>query len=597
MGKIINKLKNNSLFFKLTLIMLISSISISIITAFTIMNISKKVFINNFSITNTKILNQIGANSADLNDKLISLMNTVNNSWAFRRYLSEYNTSIIEQSNIIYNLKQHLKIDDANLDSKDIDFFLIGTNNSTFVRSTALLTTPVKDIKENKITKNSLKNPDKLLYQYSNSGFNSLTQHRNVIVATKVLKDQRTKQQFGMLYISINENTFKKLYSNFTTKSNDVAIISSDGTIVSSNKESIIGTIDINLLNIAKKIDSDNLKFKNIKIDNKSYTVIAEYMPIYDFYLVNLVDTKLALADMYDIKEIVLICGIIIAISVLILFVITRRTIKPLRVLVKEMSKITEGNFNNHINLGGSSEIKKLSSSFNYMLDDINNYVEKLLIAQKEQRKSELAALQMQINPHFIYNTLASIKLLVLKEDKVKASETINSFISLLQNTISETSETITVEQEIENLKNYVFINETRCGDNIKVNFHVFEQCARYRLPKLVLQPFIENALFHAFLGDAEGRIHVFISAKNNKLLCEIIDNGIGMEESQLQNLYSSPTSKHKHFTGIGIKNVDNRIKLLYGSDFGVTITSKVNVGTTINVCLPLMGEANNQSD
>lgn len=553
------------------------------------MNISKKVFINNFSITNTKILNEIKDNSADLNDKLISLMDTINDSWAFRRYLSESNISTIDLSNIIYNLKQHLKNDNANLNSKDIDFLLIGVNNSTYIRSSALLTTSVHDIKENQITKNSLKNPNKLLYQYSNSGFNSLTEHRNVIVATKILQDQITKQRFGMLYVSINENTFNKLYSNFTTKSNDVVMISPDGTIVSSNKQNIIGTIDKSLLNIAKNIDTNNLKFKNIKLNNRNYTILAEYMPIYNFYLVNLIDTNLALKDMYNIKEIVFNCGMIIVISVLILFVITRKTINPLRVLVKEMSKITEGNFNNHINLAGSSEIKKLSSSFNYMLDDLNNYVEKLLLAQKKQRKAELSALQMQINPHFIYNTLASIKLLVLKEDKEKASETINSFISLLQNTISDTSETITVKQEIENLKNYVFINETRCGDNIKVNFHVFEQCINYRLPKLVLQPFIENALFHAFLGNVEGRIHVFISVKSNKLFCEIIDNGIGIEESQLQCLYSSPTSKHIHFTGIGIKNVDNRIKLLYGNDYGVTITSKINVGTTINVFLPLI--------
>lgn len=589
MGKIINKLKNNSLFFKLTLIMLISSICISIITAFTIMSISKKVFINNFSITNTKILNEIKDNSADLNDKLISLMNTINDSWAFRRYLSEYNISTIDLSNIIYNLKQHLINDNASLNSKDIDFLLIGVNNSTYIRSSAFLTTSVHDIKENQITKNSLKNPDKLLYQYNNSGFNSLTEHRNVIIATKVLKDHMTKKQYGMLYVSINETTFNKLYSDFTTKSNDVAIISSNGTIVSSNKENIIGTIDKSLLNVAKQIDTKNLKFKNIKLNNKDYTILAEYMPIYNFYLVNIIDTNAALTGMYNIKEIVLYCGIIIAIAVLILFVITRKTINPLRILVKEMSKITKGNFNNHINLAGSSEIKNLSSSFNYMLDDLNDYVEKLLLAQKEQRKSELSALQMQINPHFIYNTLASIKLLVLKEDKEKASETINSFISLLQNTISDTSETITVKQEIENLKNYVFINETRCGDNIKVNFHVFDLCLNYRLPKLVLQPFIENALFHAFSGNEEGRIHVFISVKSNKLLCEIIDNGIGIEEVQLQNLYSSPTSKHIHFTGIGIKNVDNRIKLLYGNDYGVYITSKINVGTTINVYLPLI--------
>ncbi len=194
----------------------------------------------------------------------------------------------------------------------------------------------------------------------------------------------------------------------------------------------------------------------------------------------------------------------------------------------------------------------------------------------------------MQINPHFIYNTLASIKWLVLQGDKIKASDTINSFISLLQNTISNTSETISVQQEVDNLKNYVFINETRYGDNIKVNFNVFPQCNNYKIPKLILQPFIENAFFHAFTGDEEGRIHVFISEKCDKLFCEIIDNGSGMDENQISNLYST-TSKHQHFSGIGIKNVDDRIKLLYGNEYGVEIISKVDVGTTVSVYLPLI--------
>ncbi|QAA30506.1 sensor histidine kinase [Clostridium manihotivorum] len=186
------------------------------------------------------------------------------------------------------------------------------------------------------------------------------------------------------------------------------------------------------------------------------------------------------------------------------------------------------------------------------MLDGLNDYLEKLLIAKENQRKSALSALQIQINPHFIYNTLASIKWLVLKGDKEKASNTINAFISLLQNTINETSETITVEQEIDNLKNYVFINETRYGDEA-------------------------------------GRIHVFISEKYGKLFCEIVDNGAGMDEEQLSKLYSSTTSKHKHFTGIGIKNVDDRIKLLYGSDYGVKINSEVSAGTTISIFLSLI--------
>jgi two-component system sensor histidine kinase YesM len=589
MARIIEKLKSNSLFFKLTLIMVISSISVSVITAFAIINISKKLFINNFSITNTKILKQIQANSSDLNDKVINVINTVNDSWAFRRYLSEYDCNSIEQFNIIYNFKQDLKIKESSLDSENIDFLLIGTNNSTYIGSSALLTTPVEEIKKNKITLNSLNAPDKLLYQYSNSGFTSLTKNNNCIIATKVLQDRNTRKQFGMIYVLIHESVFNKLYSSFTTEGNDVVMISSTGTILSSNKHDLIGTNNENLLNEAKKIHNDNLKYLNVNLNKKHYTILAEYMPIYDFYLVNIIDTNKALNDMYSIKEVIFICSIIIAISVSILFMVTRRTTKPLRILVEEMSKITEGNFNNHINLQGSWEIRKLSNSFNYMLDGLSNHVEMLLKAEKNQRKAELWALQMQINPHFIYNTLASIKWLVLKGDKEKSSETINSFISLLQNTISETSETITVAQEIENLKNYVFINETRYGDNIKVNFHVLPNCNDYKIPKLILQPFIENAFFHAFTENTEGRIHVFISEKNNKLFCEIVDNGKGMNETQVSNLYSSPSSKHKHFTGIGIKNVDDRIKLLYGNEYGVTIDSKINIGTTINIYLPLI--------
>lgn len=589
MKKVIKKLRSLSLFLKLTVIILISSISVSTITAYSIINLSKKLFINNFSITNTRILRQIQDNSADLNNSLVTVMNTVNNSWAFRKYFSENTVDPIEQTIVLYNLKQHLKPIEAVLDSAKIDFLAIGVNDSTYLRSSALLTTSVVSIKENKITKTALENSNKLLFQHSNSGFTSLTENKNVIIATKVLCDPNTKQQFGMLYIIINENMFSKLYSNFPTKGNDIFMISSDGTIVSSNRQDLIGSRDENLLHAAKKIYSEKIKYMDVKADKKSYTVLSNYMPIYDFYLVNRIDTKLALDEMYNINEIIIICGLIIATAVAILFMITRKTTKPLRILVKEMSKITDYNFKNHIDLQGSYEIEKLSKSFNIMLDDLNDYVEKLVVAQKKQRQAELSALQMQINPHFIYNTLASIKWLILKGDNEKASETINSFISLLQNTISDTSETITVEQEMENLKNYVFINETRYGENIKVNFHILPQCLHYRLPKLILQPFIENSFFHAFNGDKEGRIHVFVSEKNGNLFCEIVDNGTGIAEDRVLSLYSKSPSKSKHFTGIGIKNVDDRIKMLYGDEYGIKINSEVGVGTTINVYLPLI--------
>lgn len=589
MNRLIKKFKSLSLFLKLALIMLISSVGVSVITAFSVIDISKKLFINNFSITNNRILNQIQDNSADLNDKIITVMNTVNNSWAFRNYLTDSTNNIIDQSSVIYNMKQHLKPLDAVVDPANIDFLILGVNNKTYIRSSALLIVPEKDIRNDGITSSALEKPNKLLYQYRNSGFTSSTGRSNVIIATKVLHDRNTNEQFGVLYIIINESVFSKLYTNFPTRGNEILMLSSDGTVVSSNNKNLIGKKDKKLLGAAKKISQEKIKYLNIKDNNKDYTVLSNYMPIYDFYLVNRVDTNAALEGMYNMNEIIIICALIVGAAVVILFFITRKTTKPLRILVKEMSKITAGNFKNHIDLQGGYEVERLGRSFNVMLDDLNDYVDKLLIAQKKQRLAELSTLQMQINPHFIYNTLASIKWMALKGDKEKTCETIDSFISLLQNTISNTSETITVEQEVENLKNYVLINETRYGENVKTKFYVMPQCTDYKLPKLILQPFIENAFFHAFNGDEEGHIYVFISEKDNRLFCEIIDNGAGMDDEQISKLHSSIPSKSKHFTGIGIRNVDDRIKMLYGNEYGVTIKSKIGSGTTVNVYLPLI--------
>lgn len=570
--------------------MFISSVSISIITALSIMNISKKIFINNFSISNTKILKQIHSNFYNLNSKIVTVINAADNSWAFRRYLSENITDNSDLFYTIYNLKEQFKRNDEVLNDNYIDMLIIGNNNNTYKSNQSLITTPIDKIKKSSVTKAALKNPNKLLYKYNNYGFTSVTKNSSVVIGTKVLISELTKKPIGVLYAIITEDSLENLYSNFAaTKGNDIAIISSNGTIVSSSIKSLIGTKNFNFLNAAKKLKNGHSEYMNLTLNKKKFTILSEYMPTYDFYLVNIIDTNKALSDMYNTQQIILICSIIILMTFSILFIVIKKTTDPLRILVKEMSKITKCEFNNHIDLKGNYEITKLSSSFNYMLDNLNNYVKELMSAHKKQRKAELSALQMQINPHFMYNTLASIKWLVLKDDKEKASSTIDAFISLLQNTISNTNETVTVENEILNLKNYVFINKTRYGENIKVSFHVFPQCSNYKLPKLILQPFIENSFFHAFTGNKEGHIHVFISEKCGNLLCEIIDNGIGMDENELYNLNSPNTSKNKHFTGIGIKNVDDRIKLLYGDKYGVTIKSKINAGTTVSIILPII--------
>jgi len=145
----------------------------------------------------------------------------------------------------------------------------------------------------------------------------------------------------------------------------------------------------------------------------------------------------------------------------------------------------------------------------------------------------------------------------------------------------------ITVSDEIENLKNYVLINHVRYGDKINVNFFVMPECEGYIIPKLILQPFIENAFFHAFTDRDSGSIHVFVNKNNENLICEIIDNGIGMTSEDLKNIYTGNHKKNNNFTSIGINNVNDRIKLIYGDNHGVNITSEPERGTIVKLSLP----------
>ena len=206
---------------------------------------------------------------------------------------------------------------------------------------------------------------------------------------------------------------------------------------------------------------------------------------------------------------------------------------------------------------------------------------------QKKQRQAEISALQMQINPHYIYNTLASIKWLVYQNDIPKTVRTIDAFISLLRNTISNSDEFIPVRQEMINIQNYILINQTRYGDSIDVEYYISRSCEECLLPKMILQPFIENTFFHAYPEGRCGTIQIVVRQADGELTIQIIDDGIGMTQEKIAKIMNEKTSK-EHYSGIGVHNVQERLKLLYGDDYGIHISSEESKGTTVTIVLPV---------
>ncbi|MDD9265414.1 sensor histidine kinase [Paenibacillus sp. GCM10023248] len=585
MGTRLRKIAEQSLFSKIFIVMVISIISITILTSWVTVQMSKKLFVQTFSITNSKIIDQIKSGLESFHYSNVNIAINTAQSAAIRNYLTGPEMDSLTSYSIVYSMEEQMHRIQSGIGAKSIGILLLGGNGKSYVSDRAYWSGSPHELQQNPITQSTLSQPGKLLYSFMKPEAAGCDEA--CLVASKALYIPGSEQIYGTLYMMIRESEFNGVYNNFTSTGNDVMILDQSGVIVSSNRTELIGTVSDQLLTGAKTLEQTGGANLEMAMIGKDVIVLADYLPLFDFYIVNVIDKNMVLGHMLNTKAIVLICTGIVAAAVLLVYFITRRLTKSLRTLVKKMSNVTKNNFNNYMTVSGTYETRELSNSFNYMLDELNDYISRLVETQKEQRRAELAALQQQINPHFLYNTLASVNILVQRGSNDQATETIHALISLLQNTISNVKETITVEQELQSLKHYVFINQVRYGRGIKVDYFVSPDCLTAQVPKLMLQPFIENAFFHAFNKKHTGYIYVIITRDRETLVCEVVDNGDGMELAPSEETTTNPAHAKHPFTGIGIRNVHDRLLLLYGKEYGVSMESGLGQGTKITIRIP----------
>lgn len=587
MSNVTKKISTNSLSFKIICTVVASILCLSIALTTLTIQISQKAFINNYSNSQSKLLSQIELNLTEFNQEIFNLMNSSSSHWAVKLYLTNPKMPSDFEFQTIYHMRKYMDEITPAKDFSDVSVLLLGLNGKSYLNHSDQITTPKEQILADEVTQNALSFPDIVHYQYIDYGFTRATAGDSAIVISKALITLNEKTPYGIIHIMIPEKVFQKFYNYFSYNNCDVIVTNDKKQIISSNIKSLLGQDCARLNYLAKEIQENKLIYKTVHENKKSHTILSQKIPFYNFNMNVIMDSNKVLRELYDITPILLLCFIITICIIAVLFLMIRQTTKPLSLLVQKMSNVKNGDFNHYAKIHGTDEIRELSQTFNYMLDDMNTYIHELITVQKDKRQAEIHALQMQINPHYIYNTLSSIKWLIWQDNKEKAVTAIDAFISLLQNTISNTEEFITVSEEIENLKNYVFINNTRYGDNIHVEYYISPDCTDCLIPKLLLQPFIENAFFHAFNNRNLGSIQVCIAKQSEHLLCEIIDNGIGMNPFQLDDVIKNQPHKSDHFSGIGIHNVDSRIKLLYGNQYGIKITSEQGIGTTVRITLP----------
>ncbi|MDN7227310.1 sensor histidine kinase [Planococcus sp. N064] len=577
-------LRNNSLFIKMFLIMVISIVAVSLLITFSSIRMSSNLFMDTFSISNTKALEQIETRFEDYSFAIVNAMNEVQNNGTIKKVLTQQNESAIETSKSYHDISRQIERIYPTVEAYDANMIVLGRNERLYNMNYSNWPVSWEVLRNHPITEATFNEPNRLLYQFMPStSFND----KPMLVATKALMERSTGEIYGVLYFPIREEDWKELYEGYTSTENKVLLVDRTGKIVSSNQEEMIGQETPELLSLAKEVENEEVEFKDVQVFDTDYLLMSQYLPTYDLYLVNLVDKDAVLENLINTKEILLISLGIVLLAVIVVFIISRRMTNSISRLVKQISTIAKYDFNKPVAETGGYEAKKIANAFNYMLNELQEYVDLVVQAEQKQRSAELMALQHQINPHFLYNTLASIKFMVQQGKQEKATDMIHALISLLQNALSNVDQTITVEQEITDLKNYVLINQARYGNGIKVNFFISPDCLDCQLPKLILQPFIENAFFHAFNEKKEGFVQILVSQKHGNLVCEIVDNGDGME---IKGDHTKEDIKEKRhlFSGIGIRNVHERIQMIYGEEYGVEITSNKGEGTKVKVELPI---------
>ena len=270
---------------------------------------------------------------------------------------------------------------------------------------------------------------------------------------------------------------------------------------------------------------------------------------------------------------------------------VSRKISKPIRELDASV-KAHEAGGKPDIYIGGSSEIRHLGHSVQKSYEQIEKLMDEIIRQQNERRKSELDALQSQINPHFLYNTLDSIVWMIEGERYEDAVFMITQLASLFRISLSRGKTIISVEDEIKHAKNYMNIQKIRYKNSFAIDFSIEEEILHCCTVKLVVQPLLENAIYYGVEGmDGEGEIHVKGYRKEDDIYIEVSDNGLGMPEKVVEYIMHNRVVSSKRGSGIGVRNVDERIKLIYGEQYGVTIESELDEGTTATIIIPKLEE------
>ena len=413
----------------------------------------------------------------------------------------------------------------------------------------------------------------------------SLYGTRNVISISKLVEySMFGEKRKGVLVIDVTDEDIQTIAKQTNLgETGHMIIISDEGDLVFSTISSCYSDECDSLKWVKETIIGDGYVTLN---DNDYYaninTVQGTRWRIATFVDINLLqDTRLR---MYISVGSFLLGTLLL--STLLISLLTRQVTSPLNKLMEHMKSIdTKHHLHNKINVKGQKEIVVLSEAFNEMIEEIRELVERLVAEQKAKRRSEFLALQTQINPHFIYNTLDSIVWLSEQGKNAEVQKMVVALSRFFRISISRGKNVIPIEKELEHAKNYLTIQQIRYFGKFSYTFDVDERTFDNTIVKLILQPLIENAINHGISYDEEGHITIRCHLEQSHIKLEVENDGYGLSEKQIKHITHIMTEPSEQ--SFGLRNVYQRLKLYYGEQADIIVSGKMDEYTRFTIIIP----------
>lgn len=362
-----------------------------------------------------------------------------------------------------------------------------------------------------------------------------------------------------------------------------------------------IDTLEKRVDDIVDSISAGGRYNENIeKLDNNIYILtelIQDDIQYYIYYQTRYMD-KVTDTLQDQIKRFMVVCSVLIGVLIIVVAVsavmIVSGIIQPISQLNQATEKIAQGDFNARAQADSEDEVAELAVSFNKMAGSMQSLIDKVKEDERKMRKADLRLLQEQIQPHFLYNTLDTIVWLIESNEPDEAVTMVVTLSDFFREILSKGKEFISIKEEEKHISSYLQIQEMRYRDILEYDIQLDQVIYKYQILKLTLQPVVENALYHGIkYKRAKGCIHIHGEKEGDIIRLTVRDDGVGMDEDELEQLrqqIEKPCQETEK--GFGLANVNERIHMYFGPEYGMKIQSQKGKGTTVEIVIPAILEA-----